>query len=71
MKNEQLKKDLEGILSNKSNVISYTKNDNNGKSIEIVYREPSLIDIYVYYNNEDDRDNDFELLQKKLLCQTN
>lgn len=65
MKNEQLKRDLKGILANQ-HIIEIKKGDTGGKSIEVNTREPLAYETYVYYDNEADRDSDFDALMEAI-----
>jgi hypothetical protein len=66
MKNGQLKRDLKDILANQSNIKGIKKGYIGGQSIEVEYIKPISFDTYVYYDNEIDRDSDFEKLQNQI-----
>lgn len=66
MNNVQLNKDLKTILENTKNISSVEKGTLGGYSIEIEYIEPLAYETYVYYDNEKDRDLDFEELKKQI-----
>jgi len=66
MKNIQLKRDLTGILANKSNIKEVKPISIGGESIEVTYIEPLSFETYVYYDKVEDRDADLTELEKQL-----
>jgi hypothetical protein len=66
MNNIQLEKELKLILENKKNISSINKGEVSGNSIEIEYIEPQAYESYVYYDNAEHRDLDFDELTKQI-----
>lgn len=63
IKNLGLKSDLKEILNNPTNIGNVSKGDVSGNSIEITFNEPLAFSSYTYYENESERDADFDVLQ--------
>ena len=64
MKNKSLKTDLKKILASKENIVKVKKGDISDFSIEIEFIEPSSFSSYIYYENEKNRNLDFEKLEE-------
>ena len=64
MENKSLKSDLKKILASKENIVEVKKGDISDFSIEIEFIEPSSFSSYIYYENEKNRDLDFEKLEE-------
>lgn len=64
LKNTSLKNDFKGLLKELKNISEIKKGTISGFSIEIQTIEPISIASYVYYDNQKDRDLDFDLLNK-------
>lgn len=64
MKNKSLKTDLKKILASKENIVEVKKGDISDFSIEIEFIEPSSFSSYIYYENEKNRNLDFEKLEE-------
>lgn len=64
MENKSLKSDLKKILASKENIVEVKKGDISDFSIEIEFIEPSSFSSYIYYENEKNRNLDFEKLEE-------
>ncbi len=61
--NIALKNDLKEILSNPSKIVSVSKGDVSGFSIEVEENDPQSFSSYTYHEDEKLRDADFDELQ--------
>lgn len=66
MNHDRLNTDLSTILADqaKGNILSITKSDRNGATIEITNKDPLSFETYIYKDNTGKRDRDFDALMK-------
>lgn len=58
MKNWTLKHDVKDILANASNIVSISKGEVSGASIEVITKTPVSQTSYIYYGKDAVRDSD-------------
>jgi hypothetical protein len=64
MKNRSLNSDLKTILAEPENINKISKGGVSNFSIEIEFVMPPTFSSYIYYDNENTRDEDFHELQE-------
>jgi hypothetical protein len=62
MKNKSLKSYLKSILENQDNISKVEKSSVSNFSIGIHFTNPQSYSSYIYYENEIDRDSDYDTL---------
>jgi hypothetical protein len=62
-----LRNDSMGLLKNVENIGEVKAGNVSGNSIEVEFLETATQSSYLYYNNKDKRDEDFEALNEFLL----